>query len=226
MKNHIKILLAEDEISLGTIIKDSLESRDFKVTFCENGENALEEFKKSDFDALVLDVMMPKKDGFTLAKEIRLLNKNIPILFLSAKTQTQDIVEGFKIGCNDYIKKPFSMEELIVRIIALIERKSNLTLEKKYHIGAYVFDTDSQVLSHEKVTYKLTHKEATLLEFLSQNKGEIIDRSTILNTLWKSDDFFSGRSLDVFITKLRKKLILDQSIEIINLRGRGYKLIC
>lgn len=226
MKNHTKILLAEDEISLGTIIKDSLESRDFKVTFCENGENALEEFKKSDFDALVLDVMMPKKDGFTLAKEIRLLNKNIPILFLSAKTQTQDIVEGFKIGCNDYIKKPFSMEELIVRIIALIERKSNLTLEKKYHIGAYVFDTDSQVLSHEKVTYKLTHKEATLLEFLSQNKGEIIDRSTILNTLWKSDDFFSGRSLDVFITKLRKKLILDSSIEIINLRGRGYKLIC
>jgi len=226
MKNHIKILLAEDEISLGTIIKDSLESRDFKVTFCENGENALEEFKKSDFDALVFDVMMPKKDGFTLAKEIRLLNKNIPILFLSAKTQTQDIVEGFKIGCNDYIKKPFSMEELIVRIIALIERKSNLTLEKKYHIGTYVFDTDSQVLSHEKVTYKLTHKEAILLEFLSQNKGEIIDRSTILNTLWKSDDFFSGRSLDVFITKLRKKLILDPSIEIINLRGRGYKLIC
>jgi DNA-binding response OmpR family regulator len=226
MTNKINLLLAEDETSLGIIIKESLESRNFTVTLCKNGEFAFEEFRKSNFDALVLDIMMPKKDGFTLAKEIRQINKTIPILFLTAKSQTADVVKGFEIGCNDYIKKPFSMEELIVRIIALIERKSNLTLEKKHHIGTYIFDTDSQVLSNEKVTYKLTHKEAILLEFLSQNKGKIIDRSTILNTLWKSDDFFSGRSLDVFITKLRKKLILDPSIEIINLRGRGYKLIC
>ncbi len=226
MTNKIKLLLAEDEASLGIIIKESLESRNFTVTLCKNGEYAFEEFTKSNFDALVLDIMMPKKDGFTLAKEIRQINKTIPILFLTAKSQTADVVKGFKIGCNDYIKKPFSMEELIVRIISLIERKSNITLKKKHHIGTYIFDTDSQVLTNEKVTYKLTHKEAILLEFLSQNKGEIIDRSTILNTLWKSDDFFSGRSLDVFITKLRKKLILDPSIEIINLRGRGYKLIC
>jgi DNA-binding response OmpR family regulator len=226
MTNKINLLLAEDETSLGIIIKESLESRNFTVTLCKNGEFAFEEFRKSNFDALVLDIMMPKKDGFTLAKEIRQINKTIPILFLTAKSLTADVVKGFEIGCNDYIKKPFSMEELIVRIIALIERKSNLTLGKKHHIGTYIFDTDSQVLSNEKVTYKLTHKEAILLEFLSRNKGEIIDRSTILNTLWKSDDFFSGRSLDVFITKLRKKLILDPSIEIINLRGRGYKLIC
>jgi DNA-binding response OmpR family regulator len=221
----IHILLAEDEISLGTIIKESLESRNFKVVFCENGEIALAEFKKNTFDALVLDIMMPKKDGFTLAKEIRMLNKSIPILFLSAKSQTQDIVDGFKIGCNDYIKKPFSMEELIVRIQSLTKSKTEIIKETKHQIGTYQFDSDSQVLTHPLNSFKLTHKEAALLEFLINNKGEIIERSSFLNAFWETDDFFSGRSLDVFITKLRKKLSLDTSIEIINLRGRGYKLI-
>jgi len=225
MKTKINILLAEDEASLGIIIKESLESRNFTVTLCENGEIAFEEFKKSNFDALVLDIMMPKKDGFTLAEEIRLINKTIPILFLTAKSQTDDVVKGFKIGCNDYIKKPFSIEELIVRIISLTTKLQDTKTETKFTIGAYEFDTESQLLIHPNKTFKLTNRESILLEFLVKNKGTIIERTLILNAVWQNDDFFSGRSMDVFITKLRKKLNLDPSVEIINSRGRGYKLI-
>lgn len=222
MNTKINILLAEDEISLGIIIKESLDSRNFNVTLCDNGEIALQEFQNSSFDALVLDVMMPKKDGFTLAKEIRQINKTIPILFLTAKSQTDDVVKGFKIGCNDYIKKPFSMEELIVRIISLTSK--NNKVETKFFIGSYEFDTESQLLIHSEKTFKLTNRESLLLEFLVKNKGTIVERALILNVVWQNDDFFSGRSMDVFITKLRKKLTLDPTIEIINSRGRGYKL--
>lgn len=223
MNTKINILLAEDETSLGIIIKESLDSRNFNVTLCDNGEMAFQEFQKSTFDALVLDVMMPKKDGFTLAGEIRQINKTIPILFLTAKSQTDDVVKGFKIGCNDYIKKPFSMEELIVRIISLTSKKNNV--ETKFFIGSYEFDTESQLLIHSEKTFKLTNRESLLLEFLVKNKGTIVERALILNVVWQNDDFFSGRSMDVFITKLRKKLNLDPAIEIINSRGRGYKLI-
>ncbi len=223
MNTKINILLAEDETSLGIIIKESLDSRNFNVTLCDNGEMAFQEFQKSTFDALVLDVMMPKKDGFTLAGEIRQINKTIPILFLTAKSQTDDVVKGFKIGCNDYIKKPFSMEELIVRIISLTSKKNKV--ETKFFIGSYEFDTESQLLIHSEKTFKLTNRESLLLEFLVKNKGTIVERALILNVVWQNDDFFSGRSMDVFITKLRKKLNLDPAIEIINSRGRGYKLI-
>lgn len=223
MNTKINILLAEDEASLGIIIKESLDSRNFNVTLCDNGEMAFQEFQKSSFDALVLDVMMPKKDGFTLAEEIRQINKTIPILFLTAKSQTDDVVKGFKIGCNDYIKKPFSMEELIVRIISLTSK--NNKVETKFSIGSYEFDTESQLLIHSEKTFKLTNRESLLLEFLVKNKGAIIERALILNVVWQNDDFFSGRSMDVFITKLRKKLNLDPTIAIINSRGRGYKLI-
>ena len=223
MNTKINILLAEDEASLGIIIKESLESRNFNVTLCNNGEMAFQEFEKSTFDALVLDVMMPKKDGFTLAEEIRQINKTIPILFLTAKSQTDDVVKGFKIGCNDYIKKPFSMEELIVRIISLTSK--NNKAETKFFIGTFEFDTEAQLLIHSEKTFKLTNRETLLLEFLVKNKGAIIERTLILNVVWHNDDFFSGRSMDVFITKLRKKLNLDPTIAIINSRGRGYKLI-
>ena len=222
--NH-NILLAEDESSLGLIIKESLENRNFTVTLCENGEIALNTFKKNIFDALVLDIMMPKKDGFTLAEEIRQLNKEIPILFLTAKSQTEDVVRGFKIGCNDYIKKPFSIEELIVRIISLTNRNQEISKKTTLTIGKYEFNTESQTLKHNDKIFKLTNREASLLELLVQNKGEIINRETILNIVWDNNDFFSGRSMDVFITKLRKKLNLDPNVEIINSRGRGYKLI-
>ncbi|NHN27632.1 response regulator transcription factor [Flavobacterium jejuense] len=226
MNEKIKVLLAEDESSLGLIVKESLENRNFLVTLCDNGEVAFETFLKNSFDTLVLDIMMPKKDGFTLAEEIRKLDKEIPIVFLTAKSQTQDVVKGFKIGCNDYIKKPFSMEELIVRIIALTNRKHQIEKKAIYHLGTYQFNPDTQILQHKNETFKLTNRESLLLEFLLQNKGEILSRELILNTVWKNDDFFSGRSMDVFITRLRKKLNLDQNVAIINSRGRGYKLIC
>lgn len=225
MNSKINILLAEDEASLGIIIKESLESRNLNVTLCENGDIAFQEFQKSTFDALVLDIMMPKKDGFMVAEEIRKINKTIPILFLTAKSQTDDVVKGFKIGCNDYIKKPFSIEELIVRIISLTNKLQNTKTETKFTIGSYKFDTESQLLIHSDKTFKLTNRESILLEFLVKNKGIILERTLILNAVWQNDDFFSGRSMDVFITKLRKKLNLDPTVEIINSRGRGYKLI-
>ncbi|OIQ28791.1 MAG: DNA-binding response regulator [Bacteroidetes bacterium MedPE-SWsnd-G2] len=226
MDNIIKILLAEDEPALGLIIKESLESRNFKVTLCENGELAYQQFQKSEFDILVLDVMMPKKDGFTLAKEIRQVDDTIPIIFLTAKSQTQDVVEGFTIGGNDYLKKPFSMEELIVRINNLVQRTLTQKTGKHYNIGAYVFDFPKQTLTYNGETLvQLTHRESHLLFHLIQNKNKVLDRSLILNKLWGNDDFFSARSMDVFISKLRKKLNKDDNIQIINVRGFGYKLI-
>lgn len=225
MNTKLNILLAEDESSLGLIIKESLENRSFNVTLCENGETAIEVFYRNPFDALVLDVMMPKKDGFTLAKEIRKTDKEIPILFLTSKSQTQDVLTGFKIGCNDYIRKPFSMEELIVRIIALTNRKHQFDKKINFQLGEYLFNPENQLLTHKKETFTLTNRESLLLELLLKNKGEIVNRETILNIVWENNDFFSGRSMDVFITRLRKKLNLDPNVQIINSRGRGYKLI-
>ncbi|KOY51054.1 response regulator transcription factor [Polaribacter dokdonensis] len=224
--SKIKVLLAEDEASLGMIVRESLESRDFIVDHAENGEQALDLYKTNQPDILVLDVMMPKKDGFTLAKEIRESNKNIPIIFLTAKSQTSDVLEGFNLGGNDYLKKPFSMEELIVRIKALLNRielKTNLELIK---IGNYIFNFTKQTLEFENLKENLTHREAELLFHLQQNKNQVLDRTFILNKLWGNDDFFNARSMDVFISKLRKKLKKDENIQILNIRGFGYKLIC
>ena len=223
----IKVLLAEDEPALGMIVKESLENRNFQVTHCLDGVEAYQNFLKSEFDVLVLDVMMPKKDGFTLAKEIRQTHQEVPILFLTAKSQTQDVVEGFKTGGNDYLKKPFSMEELVVRLEALVARKlKNISHQHQLlQLGQYEFNSSTQILTHPSKTDTLTHREAALLALLIENKGDILDRSFILETVWGNDDFFNGRSMDVFITKLRKKLSLDTAIQIINIRGRGYKLI-
>ena len=221
------ILLAEDEPALGQIIKESLETRSFKVLLCENGEVAYDTYKKEQPELLVLDVMMPKKDGFSLAKEIRMEDDSIPIIFLTAKTQTQDVVEGFTIGGNDYLKKPFSMEELIVRIHNLLDRTQIQKTSGILKFGSYTFDFPKQSLQYntdDKV--QLTHREAHLLFHLIKNKNELLDRSMILKKLWGNDDFFSARSMDVFITKLRKKLKADDDIQIVNVRGFGYKLIC
>lgn len=223
--NKIKILLAEDEASLGMIVKESLESRDFQVFLAENGVQALEMYQKETPDILVLDVMMPKKDGFTLAKEIRQENKRIPILFLTAKSQTNDVLEGFQIGGNDYLKKPFSMEELIVRIKSLLNRIEFQTNLEAIDIGKYQFNFTKQTLSINEKTFQLTSREAELLFQLSEKKNELLDRTFILNKLWGNDDFFNARSMDVFISKLRKKLQYDPNIQIINVRGFGYKLI-
>ena len=225
--NKTSILLAEDEPALGQIIKESLETRDFKVLLCSNGEKAYEIYKKEQPELLVLDVMMPKKDGFTLAKEIRMEDDSIPIIFLTAKSQTQDVVEGFTIGGNDYLKKPFSMEELIVRINNLLDRTKTQKTSDVLKLGDFIFDFPKQTLEYkDENKVQLTHREAHLLFHLIKNKNNVLDRSQILNKLWGTNDFFSARSMDVFITKLRKKLKQDENIQIVNVRGFGYKLIC
>ena len=223
MTKPIKILLAEDEPSLGQIIKESLETRNFEVLLCSDGEEAYNTYKKEKPILLVLDVMMPKKDGFTLAKEIRIEDAEIPIIFLTAKSQTEDVVKGFHLGGNDYLKKPFSMEELIVRIHSLLKRTFDQNTEE-IPLGKYLFNLKKQTLQLANTTENLTHREANLLYYLIKNKNQVLDRSFILNKLWGDDDFFNARSMDVFITKLRKKLKEDTSIQIINIRGFGYKL--
>ncbi|MFT6192306.1 response regulator transcription factor [Polaribacter sp.] len=224
--SKIKVLLAEDEASLGMIVKESLTSRGFIVFHAENGKEASEMYQKEQPDILVLDVMMPLKDGFTVAKEIRLENKRIPIIFLTAKSQTSDVLEGFNNGGNDYLKKPFSMEELIVRINSLLNRIETKTNVDAIKIGDYSFNLTKQTLENSLEIQQLTHREAQLLFHLLEKKNEILDRTFILNKLWGNDDFFNARSMDVFISKLRKKLKKDTDIQIINIRGFGYKLIC
>lgn len=226
MSSKIKIVLAEDEPSLAQIVKESLETRNFEVYLAENGKVAYDFYQKVNPDILVLDVMMPIKDGFTLAKEIRKENKNIPIIFLTAKSQTKDVVEGFHHGGNDYLKKPFSMEELIVRINALLDRTKHKNNNSNISIGRYTFNYTKQTLELNGNTITLTHRESELLFLLSQKKNEISDRAFILKKIWGDDDFFNARSMDVFITKLRKKLNQDENIQIVNVRGYGYKLIC
>ncbi|NRD23311.1 response regulator transcription factor [Winogradskyella litoriviva] len=225
MANKIKLLLAEDETALGQIIKESLETRNFNVILCENGEKAFEKYKTESPEILVLDVMMPKKDGFTLAKEIRAIDHTIPIIFLTAKSQTTDVVEGFSIGGNDYLKKPFSMEELIVRVHNLVDRTKTQKTSEVITLGNFTFNFPKQQLQFKNDTsIQLTHREAHLLFHLIKNKNKVLDRSLILNKLWGTDDFFTARSMDVFISKLRKKLKKDENIQIINVRGFGYKL--
>mgnify|MGYP000546874327 CR=1 FL=1 len=222
-----KILLAEDEPSLGLIIKESLETRGYHIVHCRDGKEAAESYYKEKPELLILDVMMPKKDGFTLAREVRMQDAHTPIIFLTAKSQTRDVVEGFSTGGNDYLKKPFSMEELIVRIENLLNKKKNLTINGAVQIGNYLFDFKKQTLKYKKEEKQsLTHREANLLFHLNNNKNSVLDRSIILKKLWGDDDFFNARSMDVFITKLRKKLKKDPNIQILNVRGYGYKLIC
>jgi len=229
MSETINILFAEDEEALGMIVNDSLESRGFTVDFHTNGKSALDAFYKEHFDILVLDVMMPEMDGFTLAREIRKTNKQIPIIFLTAKSQTTDVVEGFELGGNDYLKKPFSMEELIVRIksqLGRIQSGPASTSEKPvFQIGAYQFDFNSQLLKYNQNEKQLTHREAELLRLFCENKNTVLDRQATLQKLWGDDSFFNARSMDVFITKLRKYLKDDPEVQIINVRGVGYKMI-
>lgn len=219
------MLLAEDEETLAMIVQESLETRNFEISVAHNGVEALKLFLNKTFDVLVLDIMMPEKDGLTLAKEIRKIDKHIPIIFLTAKSQVQDVVEGFQTGANDYLKKPFSMEELIVRIQALVGRFHLEEDSKIQAIGNYSFDYTKQTLKTDAEVFNLTHRETELLDILLKNQNQIVERSVILKKIWGKDDFFNGRSMDVFITKLRKKLAKDASIQIVNIRGQGYKMI-
>ncbi len=222
----INLILAEDEPALGMIVKESLETRGFQVRLCDNGVKAWEAFQKEVPHVLVLDVMMPELDGFSLAKKIRIENEHIPIIFLTAKSQTEDVLEGFDVGGNDYLKKPFSMEELIVRIKNLLQRQTVQKTAAHHEIGDYRFNFPQQRLTYkDDDEVKLTHRESHLLFNLLEKKNKVLDRSYVLKKLWGNDDFFSGRSMDVFMTKLRKKLARDDRIEIVNVRGYGYKLI-
>ncbi len=225
--SKIKILLAEDETALGMIIQESLESRAFQVTLCYDGQQAWDSYHKSKPDVLVLDVMMPKKDGFFLAEQIRKIDPYTPIIFLTSKSQTEDVLKGFGIGANDYVRKPFSMEELIVRIKAQLNRLQLRQNQPEWlPMGKYEFHPTKQLLKLEKEEYPLTARESQLLQILLENANQITDRSLILTQIWGSDDFFNARSMDVFITKLRKKLQGDSQIQILNVRGFGYKLVC
>lgn len=226
MNRKPKILLAEDESSLGLIVKESLESRDFVVEWCEDGDSAYSRYQEFRPDILVLDVMMPKKDGFSLARSIRKMDSRTPIIFLTARSQSRDVVEGFEMGGNDYLKKPFSMEELIVRVKELIKRRERKNVEEQLSIGDYTFNYPKQRLVYRGEEQLLTHREAEVLMSLALSANEVVERSVMLSEIWGNDDFFNARSMDVFITKLRKKLSKDPNVEIINIRGFGYKLLC
>ena len=224
--SKIRVLLAEDELALGSIVKESLESRGFEVILCGDGQAAWESYLKDKPDVLVLDVMMPKKDGFTLASEIRKTDTLTPILFLTSKGQSEDVVKGFSMGATDYIRKPFSMEELIVRIKAHLDRQGGQAQPSDWlPLGTYSFHPKRQLLKLGVQEIKLTSRESLLLELLLSHKNEIAERSLILNQIWGTDDFFTARSMDVFITKLRKKLQEDPAVQILNIRGYGFKLV-
>jgi DNA-binding response OmpR family regulator len=223
----IRILLAEDELALGSIIQESLESREFSVRLCGDGQAAWESYQQEKPDVLVLDVMLPKKDGFTLASEIRKIDLQTPIIFLTSKGQSEDVVKGFSLGGNDYVRKPFSMEELIVRIKAQLDKQRlRQSTSDWIALGNYQFHANRQVLRLGETETSLTARESQLLQMLLQNANEITNRTLILKQIWGADDFFTARSMDVFITKLRKKLQGDPGIQILNVRGYGFKLVC
>ncbi|MDD3160792.1 MAG: response regulator transcription factor [Bacteroidales bacterium] len=226
MEDKLSILLCEDDENLGMLLREYLQAKGYQVELCPDGEAGLKAFQKSKFDLLILDVMMPKKDGFTMAMEVRSVNEIIPIVFLTAKTLKEDVLEGFKIGADDYITKPFSMEELIFRIEAIFKRVINKKKESiTYMLGRFVFNKQKQTLTiGDKVT-KLTTKECDLLSLLCAHVNEVLERNYALKAIWVDDNYFNARSMDVYITKLRKLLKDDDQIEIINIHGKGYKLI-
>ncbi len=227
MEQQTTILLCEDDENLGVLLKEYLMAKGLRVELQPDGEAGLRAFTKDKFDICVLDVMMPKKDGITLAKDIRNLNSDVPIIFLTAKSMKEDILEGFKAGADDYLSKPFSMEELLYRMEAIMRRvrgKKNKDATV-YKLGQFTFDTKKQTLSLNGEDVKLTTKENELLSLLAANANNILERNYALKTIWIDDNYFNARSMDVYITKLRKHLRLDPTVCIINIHGKGYKLI-
>ncbi len=227
MDERLKILLCEDDENLGMLLREFLQAKGFSADLYPDGEKGYKAFLKGKYDLCVLDVMMPKKDGFSLATDIRNVNAEIPIIFLTAKALKEDVLQGFKIGADDYITKPFSMEELVFRIGAILRRvkgkkEKEITM---YKIGKFTFDTQKQVLIADGQVQKLTTKESELLSLLCSHVNEILERNVALKAIWIDDNYFNARSMDVYITKLRKHLKADPSIEIINIHGKGYKLI-
>jgi DNA-binding response OmpR family regulator len=219
-----KILLVEDDPNLGFVIKDNLQHHGYDVTLCTNGEEGAQTFEHAAFDICVLDVMMPKMDGFTLAQSIRDKNKNVPILFVTAKSMLEDKLSGFQSGGDDYIIKPFSMEELRMRIEVFLSRPSKVETVENFDLGDFIFDTQNLTLIHSSGQKTLTQKEADVLKLLCQNKDRVLKRDEILKKVWGDDDYFLGRSMDVFISKLRKYLKEDERVQIVNYHGVGFRL--
>lgn len=221
-----KILLAEDDPSLGFVIKDNLTLKGFDVALCPDGDVAMQKYAEEKFDICLLDVMLPKKDGFAVAKEIRLINKEIPIIFLTAKAMIQDKLEGFSTGADDYITKPFNLDELLCRIDVFLRRSNSPTQHesKLFLLGDFEFDYANLTLKTEAYQKTLTQKEAEVLKLLHLNRGRVLKREEILKAVWGDDDYFMGRSMDVFISKLRKYLKEDPTIQIVNYHGVGFKL--
>lgn len=224
----MKILLLEDDANLGFILKEHLEMKEFDVKLSTNGVEGMIEYNKANYNICLVDVMMPKKDGFTFVKEVRQKDQKIPIIFLTAKSLKEDRITGFKVGCDDYITKPFSMEELLLRIQAVLRRSVN-GLENEvliqFKIGRYFFDSINQTLQIGKQVEFLTTKESELLHLLCLNMNRVLDRNEALTKIWGSDSYFSARSMDVFISKIRKCLAEDSRISIVNVHGRGFKLV-
>jgi len=227
-----KILLAEDDPNLGEILKDYLELKGkFDVKLCQDGEDALRAFNRDEYDLCILDVMMPKKDGFSLGKEIRRTNQEIPIIFATAKGMMEDKTEAFNLGGDDYITKPFRVEELLLRINALLkrslsqERSVEEELPVNFNLGEYDFDYTSQIIARQGQQQKLSTKEAELLRMLCLKKNDVLTREEALIKIWHDDNYFNGRSMDVFLSKLRKYLRDDPKVEIVNVHGKGYKLL-
>lgn len=224
MKPHI--LYVEDDESLGFVTRDNLELQGYRIAHCEDGQTALDLIKKEEFDLCILDVMLPEVDGFTIAEEIRKYDINTPIIFLSAKSLKEDKIHGLKIGGDDYITKPFSIEELILKIEVFLKRNkvtSGTAAASKYKIGQYDFDYHNLALNWNGQNKRLTQREADLLRFLFEHKNQVLKRSFILERLWGEDDYFLGRSLDVFISRLRKYLKKDERLRIENIHGVGFK---
>jgi len=224
-----RLLVVEDDPNLGTILAEYLRAKEYDVKLCVDGQEGFDSFTKREYDLVISDVMMPKKDGFTMASEIRKLNSKIPIIFLTAKSMKEDTIEGFKLGADDYITKPFSMEELLLRISAILRRTKSDVLEdeniKDMQVGMFSFNANERTLIAENLSDKLTSKESQLLKLLAQNKNEVLEREFALKAIWGDDSYFNSRSMDVYITKLRKYLRPDTNLEIINVHGKGFKLI-
>lgn len=228
MEKIVSILLAEDDVNLGSLLKQYLDAKGYNTDLFNDGEKATAGFRSGNYDICILDIMMPKKDGFAVATEIREINTTIPIIFLTAKNLKEDVLTGFKIGADDYITKPFNMEELLLRIEAVLRRSGAWESESvtSYKIGKYTFNTVNQTLQYQDGdTEKLTTKESELLRLLCANQNKVLERNYALKQIWDDDNYFNARSMDVYITKLRKKLQEDSTIEILNIHGKGYKLI-
>ena len=227
MDENLKIFLCEDDENLGMLLREYLQAKGFDTDLFPDGDAGFKGFVKAKYDLCIVDVMMPKKDGITLVKEIRTINPEIPVIFLTAKNLKEDVLEGFKAGADDYITKPFSMEELVLRIEAIIRRvRGKKSKEQQiYRFGELTFDTQKQLLTISGAQTKLTTKESELLSLLCANRNEILERNTALKQIWEEDTYFNARSMDVYITKLRKLLKPAPDVEIINIHGKGYKLI-